>query len=184
MGAPDLRQPTPDADPRPRAGREEARQESSPGAPSSHSSPAAPPGIPHRVLVATHLHALRFSWHEVYEVAACVLGGAEVWTGVRLDGSGVITAGDWVTFGVLLREDHGSYPHGGPIAKVPYDLATVRTGHPGFAVIGVPGGFMAFRGSRAWPLHGEEPLGLPALNNELHAQEWEDRRLAAAAAKM
>lgn len=134
--------------------------------------------------MATHLHALRFSWSEVYEVAACVLGGAETWTGVRLDGSGVITAGDWVTFGVLLREDHGSYPHGGTIRRVPYDLASVRTGHPGFAVIAVPGGFMAFRGSRAWPEHGEDPLGLPVLDNALTAQEFEDARLAAVAARM
>lgn len=173
-------------DPRSPAGRDAARREDGLRAPSTPLPPVALPAseVPPRVLVATHLHSLKFSWSEVYEVAACVLGGTEVWTGVRLDASGVITAGDWVTFGVLLREDHGSYPHGGTIRRAPYGLASVRQGHPGFAVIEVPGGYMAFRGTRAWPLHGEEALGLPALNNELTAQEFEDARMAAAAPRM
>lgn len=126
----------------------------------THGAPSSPPAALRLPVMREHRRSLLRSWAPVYAIGACVLPSRdECWTACRLDASGVITASEWLTLGVLLREDHGGYPQRRKTAAPDYLLAQARREHPGFAVIEAPRGYLAFRGCQSWEAHEVRALG-------------------------
>jgi hypothetical protein len=126
--------------------------------------------------MARALKSLRLSWKTIYVISACVMPDrSECWTAVSHDGRRVVTAGDWVSLGVLLRQDHGRWPDAGADAPpVEYQLRQLRQAFPGFAIIETYGGVSAFRGAFSWSADTASVVA-----NMLANQRHEDARLQA-----
>ncbi|HEX5297693.1 MAG TPA: hypothetical protein VFW50_11955 [Streptosporangiaceae bacterium] len=150
MGAPSDRplvQPHPD-DSLPCDGRESARREGAPDAPSSNAPPAAPPGsLPPGL--RDELDALVFAWGDAYAIAGCVQGLAQTWTAVRLDTAAVLTAGGSETLVHLIRADYRACPVPRRDGLRDYLLERLRARYPGWAIVSVDQGVLAVRGATA-----------------------------------
>jgi hypothetical protein len=124
--------------------------------------------------MAAALAELREHWDTAYAITACETGGEEVWTALRLDGDGYLTAPGDEALWPLIRADYGQHPvprRDGP--QRDYLLERLRARHRDWAIVMAGEGVLAARGTVLLGPHPQRAMSA-ILDNQRH----EDARKA------
>jgi hypothetical protein len=137
-----------------------------------------PPGHPSAVPLTgmdADLADLRWHWSGAFAVAACVLGGTEVWTAARLDTGDYVTASDPGTLELMIRASNEAHPVPRRDGSLRDHLTErLRAQCPGWAVVRAGDEVIAVRGTDVRKTATEG-----AMRAVLDSQRHQDARAAA-----